>query len=406
MGKGTMAKRSRKSKQCSFVVKRYLHMGLKVKPGKEYTESDLLRRCEGDSDKLNRLKRMMMDPTMLEFVSKGALSRKPRMNSALPQLGPGLKTYVINLKRRPDRLAHIKKTCCALGLEPDFVEAVDGQALAKSSGHIKEQGRRNGATKKPLQRSNKEDAPRGCNQSNRMYEASWLQKGKQCKMKMAMAFHRVAATKLTAEGHEVWGAIGCNLSHQAVLERFIADPSAKWCLILEDDATLDMPGLDAQKLFAKGIRLVQKRCPNWALVHLGGCLSTFQNSDGENEALVKTKERVGNILVQGHKIYQTHAFLLRKTIAEKILANLKAGFAADAALVSFTRKSPERCFIFKPRMILLQPGGGCRWKDSDIFVEGAEFRQEAARKAERDGKTYAFEPKLRHRALKAKLKRK
>ena len=44
-----------------------------------------------------------------------------------------------------------------------------------------------------------------------------------------MAKHRLRPTTLTQHGHELWGALGCNLSHQYVLQR-----------LEEDDATLGM----------------------------------------------------------------------------------------------------------------------------------------------------------------------
>ena len=64
---------------------------------------------------------------------------------------------------------------------------------------------------------------------------------------------------------------------------------------------------------------------------------------------------------------------------------LQEGKAADAALVSWTRRFPERSFLFHPRKILLQPGGAERWKDSDIFVEGAEFRKKSEEEAIKSG---------------------
>jgi len=48
----------------------------------------------------------------------------------IPCLGPGLKTFVINLTRRPDRRSHIEELCRSLELDCEFIEAVDGKVLA------------------------------------------------------------------------------------------------------------------------------------------------------------------------------------------------------------------------------------------------------------------------------------
>merc|ERR1712226_667990 len=75
--------------------------------------------------------------------------------------------------------------------------------------------------------------------------------------------------------------------------------------------------------------------------------------------------------------------------AHQILIKLKDGKAADAALVSWARSAPERCFIFEPKQLLRQPGGAARFKDSDIFTQGAEFRAKAE-KSGRGGSSSGF----------------
>lgn len=109
-----------------FKVLRYLHMGLGVKVGQTYAESDLRRRCKGDGKKLRRLQELVCDPTMLACVSGTNCVRDLTGPVFLdrPQLGPGMRTYVINLKRRPDRRGHIERVCKALALEPEFIDAV------------------------------------------------------------------------------------------------------------------------------------------------------------------------------------------------------------------------------------------------------------------------------------------
>jgi len=117
---------------------------------------------------------------------------------------------------------------------------------------------------------------------------------------------------------------------------------------------------------------------------------------GTSKQHVDPDDRVENILVRGKLMYQTHAYLIRKPTAVFVLDKLKRGLAADAALVSWTRTAPDRCFAFRPRQILFQPGGASRWKDSDIFVEGAEFKRKANKAAKHEGKVYSFAPKFRN----------
>merc|ERR1712060_830389 len=177
-------------------------------------------------------------------------------------------------------------------------------------------------------------------------------------------------------GHELWGAVGCSLSHQAVMRRIIRDKNIDCALVLEDDANLDMPACDAQSIFEEGMRSIYKQCPDWGLIYLGGSLSNFPDEKtGQNKSKITPADRLNKSVVKGKEIYQTHAYLIRKKIAKDILKKLKSGQAADAALVSWCRENQSRCFSFHPRKILQQVGGAARWKDSDIFVQGEEFKR-------------------------------
>ena len=46
--------------------------------------------------------------------------------------------------------------------------------------------------------------------------------------------------------------------------------------VLKDDATLDMPGIDARELFNAGMQVIQKESPDWGLVFLGGSLEATE----------------------------------------------------------------------------------------------------------------------------------
>merc|ERR1712129_160699 len=291
-----------------------------------------------------------------------------------------------NLQRRADRRLHIGKVCKALDLAPIFVDATDGVAIAAQGGCI-DTVRKFQSTRSLVKGNN--NISHSC-----IYRASWHEEGQWREQLMRMALHRLRSTRLTSWGHELWGAVGCSLSHQEVLRRFLADKTSEWCLILEDDASIDMPGLDARLLFSKGMQAIQHCCPNWGLVYLGGSLASFDF--GTRNRQVDHDDQLDNILVRGKLMYQTHAYLIRKQTAVFVLDKLEHGLAADAALVSWTRTAPDRCFAFRPRQILFQPGGASRWKDSDIFVEGAKFKRKANKAAKRKGKEYSFAPKFKN----------
>ena len=60
------------------------------------------------------------------------------------------------------------------------------------------------------------------------------------------------------------GPQGCGLSWRR---------SSASIAVLEDDATLDMPGIDARGLFNAGMQVNQKESPDWGLVSLGGSMA-------------------------------------------------------------------------------------------------------------------------------------
>merc|ERR1712137_1256770 len=128
---------------------------------------------------------------------------------------------------------------------------------------------------------------------------------------------------------------------------------------------MDMANCDAQDLFDDGMRSIHKQCPDWGLIYLGGSLSTFRDAKtGLNKCKITQADRLNDTIIKGKDMYQTHAYLIRRTIAQEVLERLKSGQAADAALVSWCKQNKSRCFSFHPRPILHQPGGANRWKDS------------------------------------------
>jgi len=314
-------------------------------------------------------------------------------SSAIPRLGTNLKTFVINLERRADRRESIERVCRELQLDYEVVAATDGRALAQSPGACLEMVDVDGKQKQaqPSAATTPDGAsadskPRGFGGLRiRRYRARWVDDaGRPRSQLLSMAEHRLRATEHTGYGHELWGAVGCSLSHQTVLRRIEGD-GVEWALVLEDDATLAMTADSVRKAFAQGMTLIARHCPEWELVYLGGHLSSKVKE--ENEEWRMAVPAVELTVQSAREVYQTHAFVVRRSLVPVILRRLECGFAADAALASWSRKALGRCFLFHPQQLMRQPGGAKRWKDSDIFVEGEIFKAHGAKLA--DGR-YSF----------------
>eukprot|EP00929_Paragymnodinium_shiwhaense_P046914 TRINITY_DN23849_c0_g1_i5.p1 TRINITY_DN23849_c0_g1~~TRINITY_DN23849_c0_g1_i5.p1 ORF type:complete len:476 (+),score=132.22 TRINITY_DN23849_c0_g1_i5:55-1428(+) len=310
-----------------------------------------------------------------------------------PVLGPKLKTYVINLARRPDRREHIEGLCRDLDLDYEVVEAVDGRALSQLddarlenavSGEIVE-----AAEKRRSCQEVARDVPLGFRGlKTNLYRATWTTTSasgeRQLQMQfLRMAAHRLDATELTGFGHELWGAVGCSRSHQAVLKRALADATLEWALVLEDDAWATEPLKELAETFRREMQFIAKTEPQWGLVYLGGHVSSSVSTKEKLDMMLNSRIAVARC------VYQTHAFIVRRSVMPKMLRLLERGYAADAALSSWS-KQPDaagRTFLFSPPL-LKQPGGTDRWKDSDIFVEGAFFQRSVAKSM---GKDYTFD---------------
>lgn len=350
---------------------------------------------KGESATVESERRCQAVPFHPEWIDNAAAVEDKE--AGYPRLGSGLKTFVINLARRPDRRAHVEAVCKELTLNYEIVNAVDGRGLSwlpQSAVQIVSSSNEKSKQTTPEIVSNNEKpeqttntsivAPPACasakprgfqNLRTRMFRASWNEDGKPCEQLLKMAEHRLLPSELTLNGHELWGAVGCNLSHQIALRRLIAEPDLEWALILEDDATLVHTAVETKDIFDKGMKHIGENRPDWALVYLGGHIST--NVSAPERRALQLNER----LCSATHVYQTHAFVIRRSIAPLILERLQKGFAADAALVSWSRMecNRSRAFLFNPHQLLVQTGGADRWKDSDIFVEGEFFKRETAR---------------------------
>jgi len=250
---------------------------------------------------------------------------------------------VINLARRGDRRQKIEELCTALRLRPTFVTATDGLALKAQGGSFKKL--------KVLRRSRSRGAQQFQGEVAE-FKACWFAHGHQQQQLIRMATHRLQPTLFTEEGYELWGTVGCNLSHQDVLQRFLSHPTTNCCLVLEDDATMKISVPQAQRQFSKG------------LVYLRGSVASYDRTGG----------RLDETLVRGRLIYHSHAYVIRRQAAEFVLRKLQEGFSADAALMSWTRTARDRCFLFTQPQIMVHPGRAAQWRDSDILAKGAELQ--------------------------------
>jgi len=360
----------------------------------------------------------------------------PKRQPKIPELGPNLKTFVINLKRRPDRRESIEALCKELKLNYEIVEACDGRALsqqpdarfeivrasrssrsssaspsssarnvdkvkkvkkvaakkvvaskmnrtqrAKVAAHLAKNPKAEMGKPKPAESS--KGKPMGfSNLTLRRFRAHFQWNGRSSQL-IRMAMHRVQSSDKTQKGHELWGAIGCNISHQIVLQRILDDPKLEYALILEDDCIKGKDTEEIRRTFNDNIRRIDE-VSKWQLIYLGGSICTKYRKKEQQGW------RINDDVMRAQGVYLTHAYVIKREIIPEIMQNLQEGFAADAAFVSWLRKEWGRgntdcCFLFEPQL-LTQPGNETRWKDSDIFAEGAYFREAFEEK----GEQYSF----------------
>mmetsp|Transcript_47746 Transcript_47746/g.87787 ORF Transcript_47746/g.87787 Transcript_47746/m.87787 type:complete len:672 (-) Transcript_47746:19-2034(-) len=311
---------------------------------------------------------------------------KSKTSKSELELGPKLRTFVVNLKRREDRRRHIEDVCDQLGVKPEVIEAVDGRALARSSGaHYEYLGPATGRTTHvyscddaaPSRKRSQQPAARPVGfkgLENNVYRLTYTDKdGKQKRHLLRMAAHRLIQTEHTAAGHELWGALGCSLSHQKIMRKILAE-NLEFALILEDDASLPADVESIKAAFRAGVAFIKEERKDWNLIYLGGHISTSIKS------AERTQWRISRELLQCKCIYQTHAYIIHRRIIPGILERMQQGMAADAALASWSRdrislegRMEGDVLMYSPPL-LCQPGGPVRFKDSDIFVEGEAFK--------------------------------
>lgn len=248
----------------------------------------------------------------------------------------GLRTFAINLERRPDRRRRIELVAQRLELNCKVLTAVDGKELWQRPGSWME---KLGTTSSR--------AHWCCGDNGDIMES-----------------HRVNALSSRPE-EERWSILGCMLSHVAAL-RQLETEDLDHALILEDDCDLALASEAAiHQRFEEGASFIQRVCPEWKIIYLGGVLG-FRPKGSGGEAALQIPNSPG--LVNAIQTYQAHAYIIRRSAVAEVLQQIEKGFATDAALVSTMRSCDAKYhFRFRPSL-LHQDGGKQTNRDSDITI--------------------------------------
>ena len=144
---------------------------------------------------------------------------------------PDYPSYLLNLERRPERLASTLATLSTIGFAPVRVQALDGIELAFRDGsrcvHIQ------GWEHRVSWHSRPEDPPWA---SARLHEANMGGEGD-----LLEANARMNAKRCPVEAFTI---AACSLGHVEMLTRFLRDTTAEYCYIFEDDIALKVPTLN------------------------------------------------------------------------------------------------------------------------------------------------------------------
>lgn len=304
--------------------------------------------------------------------------------AAVPDLA-GLRTFVLNLRRRPDRRSHVEALCQTLGLRYEIVEALDGTALHS----------------RPGTKMHAIDAI--------TFELSWPSDPAQDPAWVTAPSSAECNSALRADGEllsakvrikpdreppERWTVLSCLLGHDHILSR-MEEEDLEFALILEDDSMpnyslvegrsegarkrrqkwqVEPPAGEVWKAiqarYKDGALWVSKQAEaSWRLLYLGGVLG-FMN---KGEGIEGLKENIpdtsySDLLVRANQTMQAHAYLIHRRAVASVRKYLMEGYAADAALArSMKDWASEGCWRFKPCLLRQPPGGYLR--DSNIVLD-------------------------------------
>ena len=231
---------------------------------------------------------------------------------------PDYPSYILNLDRRPERLASTLEILSTIGFAPVRVPGLDGNALAFRDGSccVKVKG----CCCRVSWHSRPEDPP-------------WARARLGGQGDLLQANVRIQAKRSVVEAFTV---ASCSLGHVEMLKRFLEDTTAEYCYIFEDDLQLKASERHfKQRLQACLDRRFLYGGKKLERVHFGGCGSWVPPHLEHVHARKLTVPKVG--LKPGHFHYGTHAYLVSRRLAAEVIPWLLAGFSADGAFVKQSR---------------------------------------------------------------------
>ena len=258
-------------------------------------------------------------------------------NSFVPM---GLLGISINLLRRRDRKKSHGKFVACLPLDKHvWLDATDGNAMAKRSGTVKSLG----GGKARLSCSSVSGQDR---------ETYLVRHGK--------AFQQRPINS--------WGMLGATLSHQRAVElarEHLSNGTYDACLIMEDDCTVSGKlGSCLSDAMTEAIERLTDHRPGWLTLQLGSL--AIGKAKSKRKIVLKDQNGVGIRVAE--RCYLTHAYLVRPGACDALLVNLKKGMTPGGALVALqnrlARKGKQACFFCHPSIILQ-----CD-QDSDTCLHG------------------------------------
>ena len=248
-------------------------------------------------------------------------------------LGLDIQPYLINLRRRGDKLEQVLAQCKSLHLHPTVVAAFDGVAMQKSGGRI---------TK---------SFPRG-----RKLQLSWNNRhGRRQTENLRGEWNRDTA----------WATLGCNLSHKCVMS--LDDETTDYTIVLEDDILVQE---GAFRMVESAIKYLQAKKPQWKLLLLGG----FSRPDlAPQTRNAKVCPRLCPSLSFAEKVYHSHAYVIHKAVRKEFAQKLSEGSASDSGLNCIMHAHVGECFVLLPGAVMQNPELA-----SDIRAGGPRSRHPAA----------------------------
>lgn len=260
---------------------------------------------------------------------------------------------VINLERRPDRLANLQKLLGATnpGLlhRLERIDAVDGRNIELNST----------ATASIL-------------------EPETLARAKRAKqLGLYTVVHDDENNLVSFDDHLTEGAVACAMSHYKALERVATHPTAEWGLILEDDVSMVVPDIE------KAIAGILRRLPaDWNAVFLG-----YHHEDAKPHPLVRNVTAKAGLRMPAkgedildERVFEIHdhswglyAWMVSKAAARSLVAGLfPISSQVDFAISSFlVRRHRQVYCVFPDRLLFYSPTSE-EGQDSDIQTMRSE----------------------------------